>query len=269
MAFDIFRVDWILVDAIIISFLLLLLLSVRIFKYLNRWRTSLSNERLSRIIFEGSAIKAEYKNISIKKFELIKDSIEKNNKKLMIIIKTSKNRKLVNALAEAISTYGVDVIILNCKVLKKPRKENEKIESQKEIMKLIQSLFLFFSRNKIKINKNYFLVNFIPTNLMYKAFINDMNNDKLILINPKLNKLNKTLLINIFKSKDLRSRLFVIFSGKINRFLKKISLKQFIHDFKSFGEIASGFYLFKKASNTFKYYETILFRSIINVIENK
>ncbi|MFW9770588.1 MAG: hypothetical protein ACFFBY_13890 [Promethearchaeota archaeon] len=267
MAFDIFRVNWILVDIIIITFLILLLIFVKIFKYLNRWRTLLSNEKLLRIIFEGSALKTENKNYSIKKFELIKDLDEDNPlKTLILIFKTSKKRKFINALAEAISSYGADVIILDCKILRKPAKENIKIESQKEIMKLIYSIYKFFDQNRIHINKNYYVVNFIPNNLMFKAFINDINNEKLILINPKLNKFNKNLLTPIFKSNDLKARLSIIFSGKINRILKKISLKRFIEGLN--GSFKDEIYAFEKASNSFKYYETFLLVSIIKIIEN-
>ncbi|MFX1496850.1 MAG: hypothetical protein ACFFBH_04945 [Promethearchaeota archaeon] len=268
MAFDIFHINWILVDSIIIIFLLLILIAVKVFKRLNRWRTLISNERLIKISFKGSVLSVINKNYSLKRLSLIKDSSEKNNP-LIMILKTSKKRKLINALAEAISSYSVDVIILQFKNLKKPTKESIKIESQKELMKLIQSLFEFFKQNRIHLNKNYDVINFVRTKLMYNSFIYDINNDKLILINPKLNNFNKTLLNSVFKSNNLNSKLSIIFSGKINRILKKVSLKGFIEELDFYGSIKKGINIFGKASNAFKYYETLLFGSIIKIIENK
>ena len=272
MAFDIFRVDWILVDSIIIILLILLLIGVRIFKTVNRWRFSLSNEKLSRILFKGSAIKTQTKNILIKKFELTKHLNENKNanSKPTIILFRSRNRgKLSSALAEGISSYGMDVINLTCKNLKKPKNNNSRVEIQKDIMKLINSLYEFFNQNRIKISTKYYLVNFIQANLIYNPFINDINNNKLILINPKLNRLNKTQILEILNSNNLRSRLCLVYSGKINRFLRKHSLKKFIEKITSNKTSDWGLFIFKKASNSFKYYETILLGTIINIVEKK
>ncbi len=272
MAFDIFRVDWILVDSIIIILLILLLIGVRIFKAVNRWRYSLSNERLSRIVFKGSAIKTQNKNIIIEKFELTKHLNENDsaNSKPTIILFKSRNRgKLSSALAEGLSSYGMDVINLVCKSLKKPKNNNSRVEIQKDIMKLINSLYEFFNQNRIKISNKYYLVNFIQANLIYKPFINDINNKKLILINPKLNRFNKTQILEILNSSNLRSRICLVYSGKINRFLRKLSLKKFILKITSNNTSDWRLFMFKKASNSFKYYETILLGTIINIIENK
>ncbi|MFX1493107.1 MAG: hypothetical protein ACFFBZ_02365 [Promethearchaeota archaeon] len=271
MAFDIFRVDWILVDSIIIILLILLLIGVRIFKVVNRWRSSLSNERLSRIVFKGSAIKTQSTNIIIKKFELTKHPNENkdvNSKPTIILFKSRNKRKLSSALAEGISSYGMDVINLTCKILKNP-KNNNRVEFQKDIIKLINSLYAFFKQNRIKISTKYYLVNFIQTNLIYSPFINDINNNKLILINPKLNRFNKTQILEILNSGNLRSRICLVYSGKINRFLKKHSLKRFIVKITSNNTSDWKLFMFKKASNSFKYYETILLGTIINIVENK
>jgi len=272
MAFDIFRVDWILVDSIIIILLILLLIGVRIFKRVNRWRFSLSNERLSRIIFKGSAIKAENKNILIKKFELTKylnENKSANLKPTIIIFKSRNRGKLSSALAEGISSYGMDVINLSCKILKKPINDNSRVEIQKDIMKLINSLYEFFNQNRINISTKYYIVNFIQANLIYNPFINDINNNKLILINPKLNRFNKTQILEILNSNNLRSRLSLVYSGKINRFLRKHLLKKFIEKITSNKTSDWGLFIFKKASNSFKYYETILLGTIINIVEKK
>jgi hypothetical protein len=272
MALDIFRVDWILVDSIIIILLILLLIGVRVFKTVNRWRYSISNERLSRIVFKGSAIKTQNKNILVKKFELTKHLNENksaNLKPTIIIFKSRNRRRLSSALAEGISSYGMDVINLSCKTLKKPKNNNSRVEIQKDIMKLINSLYEFFNQNRIKISNKYYLVNFIQANLIYKPFINDINNKKLILINPKLNRFNNTQILEILNSINLRSRLCLVYSGKMNRFLRKLSLKKFILKITSNKTSDWRLFMFKKASNSFKYYETILLGTIINIVENK
>ena len=269
MAFDIFRVNWILVDAIIIIFLLILLITVKLFRYLNRWRARISDERLSRIYFKGSSIKAENLSIILKKLEFTTQISEKDkpkSKPTILIFNSKSKKKLISALAEGLSSYGLDVINLKCKILKKPKNEPIKIEIQKEIMKLINSLFDFFKQNGIHLNTNYYLLNIIQRNLAFRGLMNDIKNKKLILLNPKLNKFNRIQIHDIIRSSNLESRLSLIFSGKINRFLKKLSLNKFLSELPSHTS-DNTLFVFKKISNSFKYYETILLGTLIQILE--
>lgn len=269
MAFDIFRVNWILVDTIIIILLLILLVAVKIFRYLNRWRTRISDERLSRINFKGSSIKAENVSITLKKLEFTTKISEKDkpkSKPTIIIFNSKSKKRLLSALAEGLSSYGLDVINLKCKILKKPKNESIKIEIQKEIMKLIDSLLDFFKQNGIHLNTSYYLLNTIHTNLAYKGLMNDIKNKKLILVNPKLNKFNKIQIHEIVRSSSLESRLCLIFSGKVNRLLKKLTLNKFLSELPSHTS-NNALFVFKKTSNSFKYYETILLGTLIQILE--
>ncbi len=67
MLYDIYQIDWIFVDTIIIILLILLLVSVKIFKSTHRWRSSFSNAFLDRFHFAETQKFFGNKFVTIKK----------------------------------------------------------------------------------------------------------------------------------------------------------------------------------------------------------
>ena len=119
MAVNIFRVDWILVDTIIIILLVLLLISVKIFKEAYRWRFSLSNEFLTRTTAKSLSFNLDRPSIYIKKWNLTKSKViqeEISSKPSIFIIRTNRKQMLLKILTEGLSTYGFNVVNIWLKI---------------------------------------------------------------------------------------------------------------------------------------------------------
>ena len=119
MSFDIFRLDWILIDTIIIILLLILLFSVKIFKEISRWRFSLSNESLIRIKLKNSEIGADTSSVIIKDCSIVKkkNDVDENSSGVVVFLNT---RKFINKpiwiLTEGLGSYGFTIIRINLKI---------------------------------------------------------------------------------------------------------------------------------------------------------
>ncbi|MCK4780356.1 MAG: hypothetical protein KAT57_09230, partial [Candidatus Lokiarchaeota archaeon] len=110
---DIFQVDWIFIDTIIILLLILLLVSVKIFKSTHRWRSSFSNAFLDRFHFAETQKFVGNKFVTIKKIQLIRDSsLKKQNDQnpVILILRTNHRRKLLRILSEGLGTNGFNII---------------------------------------------------------------------------------------------------------------------------------------------------------------
>ena len=73
MSTDIFQLDWIFIDTIIIILLILLLLGVKVYKLTHRWRFSFSNEALEYTIYRKPPLKINDQSISSSNWTLTRN----------------------------------------------------------------------------------------------------------------------------------------------------------------------------------------------------
>ncbi len=271
MAFDIFQVDWILIDTIIIFLLVLLLISVKIFKEAFRWRFSLSNEFLKRTTAKALSFNLDRPSIYIKKWNLTKSKViqeEISSKPSIFIIRTHRKQMLLKILTEGLSTYGFNVV--NIWLKKKVDKEKSKTIRgiERNIQQIIPSFLTIYNQDLHLLSQRYVVVNcdkkIIPNNFITK----DSNSVKLILINPRLNLAN---LINNQTLETVSSpqfQLFIIFSERLNPFFKnRNSNKKILSDKTLKNSNKFKYRTIQKAKSTFKYYETVLLSIIIKNID--
>ena len=271
MTLDIFRLNWILIDTIIIILLLLALISVKIFKKKYRYRFSLSNEALECINSEKSIIKFKNLNIFVKDWSLIKNKIisdKISEKPLIIIIRTNNKKKLIHILSEGLGSYGFDVVNLYLEI--KPYTHYDFLENsvKEETKNVLSKTINFYKQNKLIYNSDYFLINYSKSNLCYNSILSDIHNKGLILINPTLNKVCISNLHNILNNTDLKSDVYTIFSKKSNFNIINNNYKKFLQEFNESTNTHLKIISLEKAKDSFKYYETILLGIIIKIIEN-
>jgi len=273
MAFDIFQVDWILVDTIIIILLVLLLIAVKIFKEAYRWRFSLSNEFLTRTTAKALSFNLDRPSIYIKKWNLTKSKVlqeEISSKPSLFIIRTCRKQRLLKILTEGLSTYGFNVvnIWLNIKADKGKRKKIRDIE--REIQQIIPSFLSIYNQNFHLLSQRYVVVNFDKKNIPYNIITKDSNSFKLISINPRLNLANLKIIQTLETVSNPQFQLFIIFSERLNPFLKnRNSNKKILSDKTLKNSNKFKYHTIQKAKSTFKYYETVLLSIIIKNIDNK
>ena len=265
MSVDIFQFDWIFIDTIIIVLLILLLICVKIYKKTHRWRSSFSNENLS--IFSYSA-KQEDQNdhlIKIKSSSLIRNNlIEKNHLPVIFIINSSFKKRLIDILIEGLGSYGFNIINTRVKLRKKSLSNQEK----RELYSLILNRLSFFKEKNLLESRNYVLLDYINPYLPFDHIFSDKNNDGIILINPKLNKLNPRDYKDLIFYFDSDNRLFTIFSKHSIFLLRNKNLQDFLektnlHNKKQLKKLL----IIENARKTFRFYETILLGIIIDIIE--
>jgi hypothetical protein len=273
MAFDIFQVDWILVDTIIIILLVLLLISVKIFKEAYRWRFSLSNEFLTRTTAKALSFNLDRPSIFIKKWSLTKSKViqeEISSKPTIFIIRTHRKQMLMKIITEGLSTYGFNVVNIWFKI-KADKGKNQSIRDiKRESQQIIPSFLSIINQDLHLLNKRYVVVNieksFFPYNIITKNF----NSAKLISINPRLNLANLKILQTLQTVSNPQFQLFIIFSERLNPFFKNRNSNKKILSVKTLKNSNNfNYHTIQKAKSTFKYYETVLLSIIIKNIDNK
>jgi len=140
MSVDIFQLNWILIDCIIIILLIFLLVSVKIFKKTHRWRLSLSNNSLERIHCNELNIKFKNLNIKVKDWSLTLNTAFKDkplSKPIIVLFRTNKKKELLNILTEGLASYGLDVISLRVQFKLSSTSDILDINIQEEIRELI------------------------------------------------------------------------------------------------------------------------------------
>ena len=267
---DIFQLNWVFVDTVIIILLILLLLGVKLFKATHRWRLSFSNNNLEFYSFSKTPANLKSRFIKIKHWSITKNSpIIKNNNKtpLILILRTNVKRKLIKILTEGLSSYGFTIINAKIKIKYNSKTGNELIKS--EVKSLISSAFDFFEKKGLINTFDHLTINYSKSFVPPTAILSEPDNIGLILINPKINKMN----IGRFKEIQINSlqypRLFYIFSKKNIFILKNRSLKRLIKESDDKNTIIAKLTTLERSNRNFKYYETILLGTIIDIIENK
>jgi len=272
MSNDIFQLDWIFIDTIIIVLLILLLLGVKLYKLTHRWRFSFSNEALEFISYRKPPLEINNQSISTSKWTLTRNISlreEINKKPLIIILRTNYKKRLLYILTEGLSSYGFNVINLRLKI--RIDKNNNLFDKAllDNIKHLISTVIDFFKEIDSEFNLNYLLLNYSKSSLSYTSILTDPKNCGMILINPKLNNENIKNYNDIFKSSSLNSQLYTIFSKRSIFILNNKNLKRLLSLYNHQKEKKLNIITIKKAKYSFNYYETILLGMIISLIENK
>jgi hypothetical protein len=269
---DIFHVDWIFVDTLIIILLVLLLIGVKIFKSTYRWRLGLSNEALEYHSFHNIEDQVKSQNLSTKHWDLTKNTILINKNlsdKVILIIRTTHKKKLLRILTEGLCSYGFTVITLK---IKSKSKSISKINTGNiidELQSLISSIIDNSKQKELITRSNYILLQYSNSLVPTKSILTDPNNKGLILINPNMNKNSIGIHQELFNSQQQLLQLFYIFSKRSFFILKNKHLKLYK---KNFGDIRDNkikLVTLEKSGKRFKYYETILLGIIIDIIETK
>ena len=270
MANDIFRLDWIFIDSIIIILLLLVLICVKIFKERSRWRSSLSNESLEIFTPNKSDINLKSLHITVKNWSFIRNIAFKGvetSKPIIFIIRTNKTRKLLYTLTEGLTSYGFNVIILNLKIRAYQKYNNLENSIQEEIRSIISTLLNLFEQNKSILNSNYILINYLESEISFNSILSDTKNFGMILINPKISSINIACIYDKLNQTNLKSPICVIFSKKSKMIMKNKNLKRFLKISPLENNNYLRFLTLEKARKSFKHYETILLGIIVNLIE--
>jgi len=273
MAFDIFQVDWILVDTIIIILLVLLLIAVKIFKEAYRWRFSLSNEFLTRTTAKALSFNLDHPSIYIKKWNLTKSKViqeEISSKPSVFIIRKRKKQRLLKILTEGLSTYGFNVVNIWLNIKADKGKSKKIRDIKREIQQIIPSFLSIYNQNLHLLSQRYVVVNFDKKIIPYNIITKDSNSFKLISINPRLNLANLKIIQTLETVSNPQFQLFIIFSERLNPFLKnRNSNKKILSDKTLKNSNKFKYHTIQKAKSTFKYYETVLLSIIIKNIDNK
>ncbi|MHA2390933.1 MAG: hypothetical protein ACXAEX_03100 [Promethearchaeota archaeon] len=269
---DIFQVDWVFVDTMIIILLFLLLIGIKVFKATHRWRTTISNNNLSLHSFSKTPKNLEHHFIKTTQWIIAQNSltIEQNKKSpLILILRTNLKRRLNKILTEGLCSYGFTVIHAKIKIEHNhfPETENNIIEN--EFKYFISSILDYFEKEGLISNSDHLTINYAKSLLPPTAILSEPDNIGLILINPKINKKNvghfKELLISSLQFPQL----FYIFSERNALFLKNRSLSCIIKEINDKNKHKVQLKTLEKSNRSFKYYETILLGIIIDIIETK
>ena len=255
MSFDIFHVDWITVDSIIIIALILTLIAIKIIKQLTRWRNSLVNEKLDQSKFYGNLLMLNSVKLKVNYWNFIKNSEDYTNQIILFVLRTRKKTRLLHALMEGVASLGLNVIDVKFEILIKERNQNDLIEDLRE---MIHSILKYMDQ------KNH--MSYIIVSLREKPFntiIKEESCKLQIAINPKFSQISYDML-----TANLRT------NSNYNLVISEYSLK-FIRNhwnkyiFKTDQETPSNLTLIKNSTRKFKYYETLLFGILTGLITQK
>ena len=271
MLYDIYQIDWIFVDTIIIILLILLLVSVKIFKSTHRWRSSFSNAFLDRFHFVETQKFVGNKFVTIKKIQLIRDSsLKKQNDQnpVILILRTNHRRKLLRILSEGLGTNGFNIISSKIDIKNNP--EDYKLEKTitDELTALISTIINWYKKKDPNINQNYIMLNQSGLKLPYKAILEDTRNKGIILINPKVNNINYKKFLNVYDNSIKKNKFYIIFSKKGLLNFPNKNLKCLITNIQSQKLTEPKLLTLEKAKKSYKYYETIVLGMIIDIIKN-
>lgn len=269
---DIFQIDWVFVDIIIIILLFVLLVGVRIFKSTYRWRLSFSNEALECYSFPDAHKIVRNQFFQTKRWTLIRDSSlkEKYSKNLLILIlRTNHHKRLLRILTEGLASNGFNIITAKIKIKHYPDSKILEKDIINEIKFLIPSIINHFKEKELIKNQNYILLNHSKSVFPFNVILMDSKNKGMILINPKINSENLINFHNVIDNKFSNNHFYTIFSKKSWFIFPNKNLKSLLKEFPS--QILTGLKVITldKAKNLFKYYETIVLGIILDIIENE
>ena len=267
MNFDIFHVDWILVDSIIILILILILCSVKLYKVKHRWRSCINKFSINEIKLDSNFFQFRDKRISIKKWHLLQNPKIHENKPSLptIFLFSSKSlRYLPYSVIEGLCSYGVTV---NYILIKRRRSFHTKQDSiiSHNNQNIISLVYDYMKTNEYYENPQYWVIDF-NSYFSYKEFQNDrLTQIGLILINPSINQNKSTLLSNWFNSNGM---VHLIFSKKSYLWFKNQKITRFMKFFHQLNSKNINFDILDQTNIYFKNNETILLAKLMIIIKN-
>ncbi|MFX1325121.1 MAG: hypothetical protein ACFE8N_09190 [Promethearchaeota archaeon] len=269
---DIFQVDWVFVDTIIIIILFLLLIGIELFKTTHRWRLSISNNYLESYSLSNVPVNLGNPFLRIVKWQLVKNVIvSTQNKKtpIILILRSNFKRRLTKVLTEGLSSYGFTVIHAKIKLGRNSILKLENDIAKNNIKPMVSSALDYLKKKGLITSSSHLAINFSKSLISSKVILSEPDNIGLIIINPKINKENienfKELLINSMQYPQL----FYLFSKRIFALFKNRSISRFIKEIKDKNKLKERLITLEKSNTIFKYYETILLGILIELIETK
>jgi len=194
---------------------------------------------------------------------------ENKSKPILIVLRTNQRKKLLNILAEGLSSYGINVISIKLKIKPCPNCDILDKTVEDELKYTISTILNYFDQNDLIANSNYFALNYSKSNISYNSIVSDSKNLGIILINPILSEINKRNFKKILDLTGLKTSFNIIFSKKTNYLFANKNLALFFRDLYNEKTDIFNLWIRKKAKKSFKYYETILLSIIIDIIESK
>ena len=269
LLFEIFKIDWLFIDTVIIIFLLSILLIVKLFKLKLRWRCTFSNMSLSKTMIKNTNSHGKKSLYSIKKINVVRNMDVKDFVHPIIgIIAFSSNQcsKLNRLIIRGISSYGFDVVNLKIR-FKHIQYDLHEEKIQYHIKELINSLNMRLQTNGIIINSFLMLYNTKSNPLALKIFLEDKNN-LMIFINPDLTKFYRKTILRFLFDEEVNQNCLIIFSkNKLSVFSNK-NLKKFLKLMPDYEKRNLNVKIIENSRKSFKYYETILLGKIIEFIDS-
>lgn len=268
---ELFYLNWIFIDTVIIILLLIFLISVRVFKSSQRWRNSFSNTDLEVFELDLSLLQYKLINIDIKKCLFIENHALKESSldhPTIIFLKTGRKKKLIHVLAESFATYGYNVVIINCRI--RPCEECSILDDDvnKELRYMVSLMINSLLEEGRKLSKKSITINYSNAHFPIESVISNNQNELLILINPTLNDLTiQNFEVAIKKPLKRNLPLFTIFSARSRLFMKNNNIEIFQKQIASKFDTASH-RVINKAPKSFKYYETLLLGNLFELIQN-
>lgn len=271
MAIDLFQFDWIFIDTVVIILLILILVCVKIFKERFRWRFKLSNNNLYQYKFNKSSQELKNQNNLLKNVIITGNFILKNKqtlKPVIILIRNSKKRKLMQVLTEGLASYGFDVINIKLKTVASQKLDHLEKNLQNGRIDLLSAIMNLFKKQQLISHSQYVILTFNLSDIVFNSIISDKNNCGLILINPKYNLITQKMFSQLVDNNDLKQKISFILSKKSKLKSHYKSIKQFPKNFSANGRDNLNFIILESCKRSFKFFETILLGIIINLIES-
>lgn len=266
---DIFQLDWVLIDSVIILLLVFLLIAVRLFKQFSRWRLSPSNIKIKvkSIPIENAAKNMRLKKLQIEKCRLLTNGEGKDDSTKPIIIFFSSNfyPELLNGLIEGLVSSGFNVVKLRLRIntslkdVLRSRTTEEQI--QNECYSCLSALMMFFTQIRGLERPHYFLVKYGKSALPYDSLLDDPNNQGIILINPRSNAILRSF-PSMLSMKSKKEVLLLFSHLPYIMFKYRLTTEQL-------NALSNKVSVIKKAFYSFKHYETILFGLMLRFITRK
>ena len=268
MRLNIFRVDWITVDTIIIILLILLLIGVKVLKEVYRWRFFFSNASTIQRVDKYPYLNTQLSPIFIKKCTLTKSSVslqEDLAKPAIVIIRRYRKFMLLKALTEAFCSFGYAVINIQLKTIHNNETSRIASEVEQEFLQTIPNLIKFYNHDIKMVSQDYNIIEFSKKVFALNFVSKDSTCKSLILINPRLNSIDLEKIGTSIKDSNKYPQIITIYSENLNPVFKNKSAIKSLHN----NEILRNtkYTVIQKAKSTFKHYETILLSILIGYIE--
>lgn len=259
MSFDIFRVNWFLVDTIIIILFLIFLLGVKIYKNLFRWRNKIVNPNLTQEEINLLESKMKLEGFRIYKSFMLKNALnnDKLSIKMIIAICFKKSSMLFNSLLEGLSSRGYDVLSLFLSPQKKYKNDMKRGKTYKKIAQLLQNIINEYI--DLSNNPKFSVICYEEPIFLLDVFKNHPSCLKYISINPRFPLVE---IINLYEQTYKKSSLqdYIVMVNFHSRLFLNLKLKlKGIKKQEFIDLVEKERIIMIKSNKKFKYHETILF----------